>query len=142
MPLRLLKIAPQSITSIIFGCNLQHFYDDTDGIRQMESINEIIDLLKRSEYAHVVIKQIIQDDVNYSLTPEISHSIVWQEGNQLVVTSLANQLLTIKQVGNQRETICYSAHALKWEKIVLTLRTGLYYIESDQIKHYLRFSFE
>ncbi len=136
---KLLTLNPQAIKSIILGCNLQHFYDTPDDLRRKNALEQIIELLKRPEYSHIVIKQIEQDDKTYKLTSQIIHSIVWQDGNQFVVTSLANQRLCIKRVYSSCESICYSAKMNKWEKTILQLDEGIYYIGSDNIKGYLYF---
>ncbi len=136
---KFLTLNPQSIRSIIFGCNLQRFYDTPDDLRRKNALEQILELLKRPEYLHIVIKQITQDDKTYKLMPHVCHSILWQENDKVIITSLANQRLCIKRIQPSFETICYTAQMNKWERVSLQLNSGMYYIESDSIDNYLRF---
>ena len=139
---KLLTLNPQSITSVILGCNLQHFYDNDDDFRRKENLEQIIEILQRPEYSHVVLKQIVQEDEKYELKAKVIHSLVWQERDEIVVTSLSNQRISIKQLSASSSAICYATPMCKWEKVTLQLDYGFYYIESDSISGYLNFEVE
>lgn len=133
----LLALNPLSIRSIILGCQTEHFYDDIEDTRQKE-LERLLELLKRPEYEHVVIKQISIDN-KYNLQSKKVHSIIWQENEETVITSLFNQHITIKRYLADRVEIIYKAFMQKWETVRLFLTNGHYYIESNAIRGYLDF---
>lgn len=117
-------INPKAIKSIILGCNMSDYRNIGDS--QLQNYLEIIEQLKRPEYAHIEIKQIQMDPFEYKLHCNKVPFFVYEMQNKVVIISFDNQKVCIDNGGKEDLVIFYEAIMCKWEKLEIPLSEGIY----------------
>lgn len=126
----LFPINPQAITSVIFGCSVGHYHNDSE---RSNAYKNIFRLLKRPEYGHIQLKCISTATETYDLQCANMPFFVLMEGSHtLSIISLKDQqCITISDCSGEGYVPVSQSLVRKWEKTTITLTNGYYCIHDD-----------
>ena len=123
-------INPKAIKSVIFGCNMADYRNVGDC--QLQNYLEIIELLKRPEYAHIEIKQIQMDPFEYKLHCNKVPFFAYETQGKVVIISFENQKVCIDNGEKEGDlVIFYESIMCKWEKLEIPLAKGIYRLHNE-----------
>jgi hypothetical protein len=121
-------INAQAITSVIFGCKMTDYRDVND--EKLKDYLEILELLKRSEYAHIKIKQVQMDSKEYKLQcAEVPFFVYEEQDGKITIVSLKDQEINIRDAN---KNVIYRAIMCKWEKFEIRLSKGIYLLYNEK----------
>ncbi len=121
-------INPQAIISVIFGCKMTDYRDVKD--EKLKDYLEILELLKRPEYAHIKIKQIQMDSKEYKLQcAEVPFFTYEKQDGKIIIVSLKDQEVNVV---DEHRNVIYKAMMCQWEKFEFRLSKGIYLLYNEE----------